>query len=183
MWEPIHHFQSLIQVPHACLHNLCRHFSKRCGDWALEVCQALVVSHINLALDMTLQIKLHRSQMRWTRWPRDVVVSRTTSSYLTVTQVLIEPVPHTLEPMRWGHIKYELESWRIRVAGESWVKLLSQQTEVVSLLTFFSMKKGSIFPGIPTVTQNHDLLWVQQFFYRPLGVCPTPMTAIVSVNP
>ena len=117
-----HHLQSLLQFPNTWWHIFWSHFSKSCWDWTLDVYHALAMSHINL--EMTPQIKIHRGQIKWTRTPRDIVVSRTTASSPTVCQILIEPILRTLGLMRWGLILHEMKFWRIRVAEESWVHLL-----------------------------------------------------------
>ena len=106
---------------------------------------------------MTPQINIRMSQIRWKRWPRNVVVSSTTSSYPTVSQVLIELVTHTLGPMRWDPILHEVEFWHTRVDRESCAKLLSQQTVVRFTPDVFFAKKGRIMPGTPTAAQTMTL--------------------------
>ena len=120
---------------------LLTHFllSKSARDWALQVCQALVISHRHLALDMILQIKIHRSQISWKRWPRAVEASKTTSFYPTVSKILIEPVPHTLRSMTWGS---KLSSGPLGWLGKTGQNSSFNKLKYLSPLTFSLMKKG-----------------------------------------
>ena len=160
-----HHAQSLFSVSSPSSSRLLTHFLSyllekllRLSSWGLP---SFGNFSISLVLDMTLQIKIHRSQIRWTRSPRNVMVSRIASSYASVSQVLIEPFRHTPGPMGWVPILLEVEFWRIRDPGESWEELLSQQFEVRFPADGFLEEKRSNNSWNSTCCSNHDLESVQ----------------------
>ena len=184
-----HHAQSLFSVSSPSSSRLLTHFLSyllekllRLSSWGLP---SFGNFSISLALDMTLQIKIHRSQIS------HQVNEVDTRCYGLENRVFLcigQPssdwtIPSHAGTNGLGPILLEVEFWRIRDPGESWEELLSQKFEVRFPADGFLEEKKSNNSWNSKCCSNHDIEPVQWFFYRSVGVCSAPMTAIVSVHP